>query len=153
MSSRISSATRGILAATILAAAPVTASQAADLVAPGPYVAAQPDSLCAEAGHLASIERRFGIQAREVHHQPELSIVSISNFRENRYEPIEEDTSMVERLYCQASAATSDGQTRTLWYLIEYGEGFAGAFGDNVEFCLSGLDRWNVHDGYCRVLR
>ncbi len=31
--------------------------------------------------------------------------------------------------------------------------GFAGIFGDSVEFCLSGLDRWNVYDSYCRVLR
>ena len=152
MSSRISSALSGILAATALFAAPVSSAQAADLIAPGPYAAA-PDSDCADARRLASIERDFLLQAREVHHQPGLAIVSINNISENRYLPIEEDIRSVERLYCKASAAMSDGQTRTLWYLIEYGEGFAGAFGDNVEFCLSGLDRWNVYDGYCRVLR
>jgi hypothetical protein len=152
MSSRISSALRGVLAAATLVAAPVSVSQAADLVAPGPYAAA-PDSDCAAPRRLASIERGFRVQAREVHHQPGLEIVSISNISENRYLPIEEDIRAVERLYCKASAAMSDGHTRTLWYLIEYGEGFAGAFGDNVEFCLSGLDRWNVYDGHCRVLR
>jgi hypothetical protein len=30
--------------------------------------------------------------------------------------------------------------------------GFAG-MGDNVEFCVSGFDRWYVYNGRCRVLR
>ena len=152
MSIRISSALCGVLAATSLFAAALTGSQAADLVAPGPYVAAA-DSDCAAPGRLASIESDFGVQAREVHMRPDLSIVSITDIRENRYLPIQEDIRSVERLYCTANAAMSDGQTRTLWYLVEYDEGFAGFFGDNVEFCLSGLDRWNVYDGHCRVLR
>lgn len=152
MSSRISSALHGVLAATALFAAPFTSAHAADLVAPGPYAAAT-DSDCADPRRLASIERDFGVQAREVHKQPDLEIVTITDIRENRYLPIEEDIRSVERLYCKANAGMSDGNTRTLWYLIEYGEGFAGAFGDNVEFCLSGLDRWNVYDGHCRVLR
>ncbi|MFZ2101223.1 MAG: hypothetical protein WAU86_11725 [Oricola sp.] len=152
MSSRIVSAMRAILAATILAA-PVSIAQAADMIAPGPYMAAAPDSECAKANYLSAIEKRFHIQANEVHHRPDLAIVSISNIRENNYLPIQEDISSVERRYCQAAAGMSDGETRTLWYLIEYSEGFAGAFGDNVEFCVSGLDRWNVYDGHCRVLR
>ena len=156
MSIRFRSSIRLIIASAMLAAAPVLPSNAADVVAPGPYVAAQPDSLCAEDRNLKAIERRFRIQAREVHHTPDLTIVSITNFRQNRFLPITEDIRAVDRLYCQADAHMSDGHTRTLWYLVEYDEGFAGfglAFGDNVEFCLSGLDRWNVYDGHCRVLR
>ncbi|WP_246272966.1 hypothetical protein [Oricola thermophila] len=137
---------------TVLIAAPATVSRAADLVAPGTY-AAVTDSDCAAPRNLAAIERKFRVQANEVHHQPALDIVSITDIRENRYLPAREDITSVDRLYCKASAGMSDGRTRTLWYMIEYGEGFAGAFGDNVEFCLSGLDRWNVHDGACRVLR
>ena len=30
--------------------------------------------------------------------------------------------------------------------------GFVG-IGDNVEFCVSGFDRWMVYNGRCRVLR
>ena len=153
MPSRISSVLYGAITVAALSVAPVSGAQAADMIASGPYVAAAPDSACNEAGHLAAIERRFRIQAREVHHMPDLEIVSISDFREGRYLPIQEDIRSVERQYCRASAGLSDGSTRTLWYLIEYGEGFAGAFGDNVEFCLTGLDRWNAYDGYCRVLR
>ena len=119
MSSRISTVIRGVLVAALLSV-PATVANAADLIAPGPYVAAQPDSFCAREGYIRSIERRFGIQAREVHHQP---------------------------------AAMSDGHTRTVWYLVEYDMGFAGIFGDSVEFCVSGLDRWDVYDSYCRVLR
>lgn len=152
MSSRISSVIRGVLAAALLSV-PATVANAADLIAPGPYVAAQPDSFCAREGYLRSIERRFGIQAREVHHRPELSIVAISDIRENRYEPAMVEPMGIDRLYCKATAAMSDGHTRTVWYLVEYDMGFAGIFGDSVEFCVSGLDRWNVYDGYCRVLR
>ena len=152
MSSRIGSVIRGILA-TALISASATMVQAADLIAPGPYVAAQPDSWCYRESYLSAIERGFDHQAREVHHRPELSITSIHDIRENRFLPKTEGVRAVDRLYCRATASMSDGHTRTLWYLVEYGAGFAGFFGDNVEFCLSGLDRWNVYDGHCRVLR
>ncbi|WP_199223253.1 phage portal protein [Oricola cellulosilytica] len=125
----------------------------ADLIAPGPYTVAPADSLCARDSHLRAIERGFDIQAREVHHRPELEINLITDFRENRFLPKVEDVRAVSRLYCQATAHMSDGHARKLWYLIEYDEGFAGFFGDNVEFCLSGLDDWNVYNGNCRVLR
>ena len=152
MSSRISTAIRATLTAALLLA-PATMARAADLIAPGPYADAGPDSFCARDGYLRSIERRFGIQARQVHGQPDLSITGIYNIRENRFLPKVEDVRAVDRLYCKATATMSDGHDRTLWYLVEYNEGFAGMFGDNVEFCLSGLDRWNVYDSYCRVLR
>ena len=46
----------------------------------------------------------------------------------------------------------SDGDARDIWYLIEEGQGYA-SIGDNVEFCVSGFDRWYVYNGRCRVLR
>jgi hypothetical protein len=36
--------------------------------------------------------------------------------------------------------------------LIEGRMGFAG-IGENVEFCVSGFDRWLVYNGRCRVLQ
>ena len=60
--------------------------------------------------------------------------------------------SSIPRRYCRAHARLSNGKHPTLYYLIEAGQGFAGnSF--NVEFCISGLDRWNEYDGSCRVLR
>lgn len=153
MSRRIVSALRATLAAALLTAAPVSFANAADMIAPGPYVAAEPASACAQPGYLGAIERRFRIQTREVHHMPDLSIVAISNIRENRYVPARAGGSSIDRLYCSASAALSDGRQRTVWYMVEYGQGFAGVFGDNVEFCVTGFDRWNVYDGSCRVVK
>lgn len=152
MSSRISSVIRTSMAAALLAASAV-ATQAADIIAPGPYAPVGPESVCAQTNYLGAIQRRFRIQAREVHHDPALSILAISNIRQNRFLPKIDEVRAVDRLYCQGTASMSDGRNRTVWYLVEYGAGFAGAFGDNVEFCVSGLDRWNVYDGYCRVLR
>src|SRR5690554_689207 len=109
MSSRISSAMYGALAATALFAGLFSSAQAADLIAPGPYSTAT-DSDCADPRRLASIERDFSVQAREVHKQPGLQIVSITNIRENRHLPVDKVISSVDRLYCKASAGMSDGK-------------------------------------------
>lgn len=153
MAGRLGSTLLSIMSAAAMIALPISTARAADLVAPGPYVVAAPSSYCLDDRPLARIQRGFAVQAREVHHDPGLYIAEISNIRENRYEPANAELIGVDRLYCRATAVTSDGQARTLWYMIEYGAGFAGMFGDNVEFCLSGLDTWNVYDAYCRVLR
>ena len=58
----------------------------------------------------------------------------------------------IGRRYCGATVILSDGHDRDIWYLIEEGMGFA-SIGDNVEFCVSGFDRWYVYNGRCRVLR
>ena len=62
-----------------------------------------------------------------------------------------------------APEASSDSSSRNVWYLIEEGMGFATlaagfvlaneTHGSNVEFCVSGFDRWFVYNGSCRVLR
>ena len=45
-----------------------------------------------------------------------------------------------------------DAERRRRMSLIEEGQGFA-SIGDNVEFCVSGFDRWLVYNGRCRILR
>jgi hypothetical protein len=55
------------------------------------------------------------------------------------------------RRYCRGRALLEDGHYRTIHYLIEDPMGLAGV-GWNVEFCLSGHDRWRVYDGNCRIL-
>ncbi|OCW55845.1 hypothetical protein AWJ14_15335 [Hoeflea olei] len=58
----------------------------------------------------------------------------------------------VPRLYCHGTAHMNDGHKRTIWWLIEGGMGFAG-LGDNLEFCIDGLDPWKVHGAWCRSVR
>ena len=56
------------------------------------------------------------------------------------------------RLYCHGTAQMNDGHKRQIWWLIEGGMGFAG-LGDNLEFCISGLDPLKVHGAWCRSVR
>jgi capsid protein len=75
----------------------------------------------------------------------------MSDVRLTRYEP-KNNPAQIERTYCKATAVLSDGQNRSVWYMVEEGQGFAGV-GKNVEFCVDGFDRWAVYDAKCRVLR
>jgi hypothetical protein len=85
-----------------------------------------------------------------VPHLPDVDIVEFRKIHQHRYYPYAED-SPIARRYCGATAVLSDGRKRDVWYLIEDGMGFVG-IGDNVEFCVSGFDRWMVYNGRCRVL-
>lgn len=109
------------------------------------------DAICNHGSVRGTIRSRFRHQVTHVPHLPQVDIVDFYGARLTRYEPAT-PTSPIERRYCQATARLSDGQDKPIWYLIEYGQGFAG-IGDNVEFCVSGFDRWHVYDGNCRVLR
>jgi hypothetical protein len=100
---------------------------------------------------LKRITSKFRTQAREVHHDKDLAITAYGNIHEHRYLDKRGDRSIAQR-YCGADVTLSDGRERTLWYLIERGVGFASV-GDNVEFCVSGFDRWNVYNNGCRILR
>ena len=100
---------------------------------------------------MAKIADRFRYQAFNVHHLPDVRITELRDIHEHRYLPYSEDWPIARR-YCGATVDLSDGRSRTIWYLIEDGMGLAG-MGDNVEFCVSGFDRWMVYNGRCRVLR
>lgn len=123
-------------------------AQAADFIAK--KVAPQ-DEICAHKSVRGAIRSRFRHQVTHVPNLPNVDIVDFHGARLTRYEPATPN-SPIERRYCAATALLSSGDNRPIWYLIEYGQGFAG-IGDNVEFCVSGFDRWNVYDGACRVLR
>ncbi|TKT81377.1 hypothetical protein [Aquamicrobium sp. LC103] len=143
-------ARRGILAlAAVLAAAigGTAPAAAADMVV-GVYVS--DPGVCANQRVLNRISHRFRHQVTHVPHLPQVDIVDFQGIRETRFFPRYEE-SPIERRYCQATVALSDGYSRDVWYLIERPMGFAG-FGSNVEFCVSGFDRWNVYGGRCRVL-
>jgi capsid protein len=122
-------------------------AQAADLSV-GTYVYNGP---CAERRFLNQIYSRFRYQVRHVPGLPDVSILEFRDIYERRYEGDSTDWP-IPRLYCGATVVLSDGDIRDMWYLVEYGMGFAGV-GNNVEFCVSGFDRWYVYNGRCRVLR
>ena len=107
---------------------------------------------CDDPHVLSWIFDRFKTQAFNVHHRPDLFIRDIYAIHEHREQPFDGDYRPIARRYCGGTANMSDGHQRTIWYLIEDGMGLAG-MGDNVEFCISGLDRWLVYNGGCRILR
>jgi hypothetical protein len=118
-----------------------------------PYFRDAPSSECHDEKMLKRIVKRFRIQAREVHHNEALEIVGIHEIEQNRYLPQDVHKSRpIARRYCTGHVHLSNGSKRTIWFLIEGGAGFA-SYSDNVEFCISGMDRWNVYDSACRVLR
>lgn len=106
---------------------------------------------CEDAGILARISAKFDYQVRHVPNLPDVSIAEFRKVHQHRYLPYREDRPIARR-YCGATAVLSDGHKRDVWYLIEDGMGMIG-IGDNVEFCVSGFDRWKVYNGRCRVLR
>jgi capsid protein len=123
------------------------AARAADLA-----VYSDEDSgVCGEAWVLNKITSRFSYQVHHVPNLPDVEITDFQRIHQHRYFPAN-DTWPIGRRYCGATVSLSDGGARTIWYLIEEGQGFA-SIGDNVEFCVSGFDRWMVYNGRCRVLR
>lgn len=107
--------------------------------------------VCGQPWVLSKITNRFSYQVHHVPHLPDVQITDFHRIHQHRYLPASE-TWPIGRRYCGATVSLSDGRDRTIWYLIEEGQGFA-SIGDNVEFCVSGFDRWMVYNGICRVLR
>ncbi|MCT7375910.1 hypothetical protein [Chelativorans salis] len=135
------------LAASIAATIPPLSVQAADIV--GIY--AVEDTVCAHQSVRSVITHRFRHQVTHVPHLPNVGIAEFYGARLTRYQPATPN-SPIERRYCAATVRLTDGRDRPIWYLIEYGQGFA-SMGDNVEFCIAGFDRWNVYNATCSVLR
>lgn len=105
---------------------------------------------CGDPHVLATIGRRYDHAAKNLHHDAS-AITRISKVHQHRVEEAGARSPIMRR-YCGAVARMNDGRDRTLWYLIEDGQGLAG-YGDNVEFCIAGLDPLRVYGVHCRVLR
>jgi hypothetical protein len=140
---------RRVLAA-LAAIATAGAATAADL--PGRIVIRQPiqaENPCADAHVLGRIAERFAWAEENTWHRG-FVMASLSNPRPGDHPYFE--PGLIKRNYCVADAAMTDGTTRTVFYAIEYGVGFA-SLGNYVDFCVLGLDPWHVHDEACRTVR
>jgi hypothetical protein len=113
-----------------------------------PAFAASQD--CAASGVLSTIHSRFDYAAAH-YLKRDLAISGLQEIRESHFEGRDE-MHPVERVYCHAKAAMSDGRKRDLWYLIERSWGFVG-LGQSVTLCVSGLDPWHLYGRDCRSLR
>lgn len=107
---------------------------------------------CGKTGVLDQVSEQIEYQGGRVPGVPTVAVLDYNFIYQNDFIP-EGHKRPIARRYCEARASLSNGETRTVWYLIEYGQGFAGAFGDNVEACMQGFDEWNVYDEACRVVR
>ncbi|RDL52276.1 hypothetical protein BLJAPNOD_03435 [Ensifer sp. M14] len=140
-----------LLASLSFAAATAPTATAADYL--GTY-RDQPTSysagVCGDASVLGFITSRFEYRATNYLHA-NLSIAEIRNMGQNRLE-LRDYTHRVEREYCRATAVMTDGEQRSLYYLIERNWGFAG-IGRSIEFCVGGLDPWYVYGAHCASLR
>jgi len=137
-----------ILAGGLAAAAPASA---ADYLAVRPPVApyGQP-TICSDNGVLATIDHRFDYTDRHLLHAG-LDVIDFSNMRETAWRPSDE-THLIERHYCVANVVMNDNRPHTVFYLIEGTMGYAG-IGDNVEYCIVGLDPWHVYGADCDSVR
>ncbi|PSJ61035.1 hypothetical protein [Kumtagia ephedrae] len=139
--------TLAVAALALAGLAWTSVAEAAD-PAVGLYRGAGP---CADQRYLNKIASRFDYQVRHVPNLPDVAITDFRDIYERRYQPESEDWP-ISRRYCGATVILSDGHSRNIWYLIEGRMGFIG-IGHNVEFCVSGFDRWYVYNGGCRVLQ
>lgn len=140
-----------LLAAFVASAAALMAASVAQAADMHENYGGANDAICGHVSVRNAISSRFHHQVTHVPNLPNVNIVSFHDAQLTRYEPAAPD-SPIERRYCSASVSLSDGHSRPIHYLIEYGQGFA-SIGDNVEFCIAGFDRWNVYNSQCSVLR
>lgn len=117
---------------------------------------------CGDPRITGKISKRFRYQVTHVPNLPDVEIMQFRNIHQHRYKDKSKKWP-IGRRYCGATLDLSNGTHREVWYLIEEGMGFAGLLdgvgladevrGSNVEFCVSGYDRWLVYNGRCRILR
>ncbi len=150
------------LVSSIISVALLAVSLSASAAMAADQVEFDDGSPCADAAVLKRIQKRFDYQVKHVPNLPDVAISEFQRIHQHRYIPAEEDHPIARR-YCGATAVLSDGGHRDIWYMIEEGMGFATLLdgfhlanetrGSNVEFCVSGFDRWMDYNGVCRVLR
>jgi len=79
-----------------------------------------------------------------------LTITAYGRIHETAFRPWQSDS--IPRRYCSGDVMLSDGKLRTVHYSIIEDGGFA-AFGQGVEWCVTGLDRNWAYNPRCRAAR
>jgi hypothetical protein len=79
-----------------------------------------------------------------------LTITGYGNIHEVAFRPWQSDN--IPRRYCSGSVQLSDGGIHAVHYSIIEDGGFA-AFGQGVEWCVTGLDRNWAYNPACRAAR
>jgi hypothetical protein len=79
-----------------------------------------------------------------------LQITGYGRIHETAFRPWQSDN--IPRRYCTADVMLNDGKLRTVHYSIIEDGGFA-AFGQGVEWCVTGLDRNWAYNPSCRAAR
>jgi hypothetical protein len=138
------------LMGAVIACAGALHAEAADV--PGPIVMTEPimtGSPCADPGVRGRIMERFAWAERKTW-QRGFVMASLENGRPS-YHPYFEP-GLIHREYCVADAVMTNGVPHTVFYAIEFGQGFA-SIGNYVNFCVLGLDPWHIYDADCRTVR
>ncbi len=104
---------------------------------------------CASERTLNRIINRFAWAERNTWHRGfRIAAIDAPRFRYNVFN----GPTSIRHTHCAATAIMSNGKRRTVYYSISQGMGFA-SMGTGVDFCVTGLDPWRVHDGGCRTVR
>jgi hypothetical protein len=126
------------------------AAEAADVL--GPIVMTEPIATgnpCADPGVRGSIMERFA-WAEQNTWQRGFVMASLENGRSSNHPFFE--PGLIHREYCMADSVMTSGVPHTVFYAIEFGQGFA-SMGNYVNFCVLGLDPWHIYDADCRTVR
>ena len=96
---------------------------------------------------LGTISSQFREKESTYWNSP-LRITGYADIHETAFRPWQSDN--IPRRYCSAQALVSDGKIRTVHYSIIEDGGFA-AFGQGVEWCVTGLDRDWAYNPACKA--
>lgn len=107
---------------------------------------------CAYEHVLSAVNYKFYHEVRHVPDLPLVRIKAMADIVQTREEPAATKLN-VRRQFCRATAIMNDGNNYPVYYMVEFGQGFTGIGGYNVEFCVEGFDKWRIQDGNCRALR
>ena len=98
---------------------------------------------------LSTITSQFA-EKESMYWNSALAIAGYANIHEIAFRPWQSDN--IPRRYCSGELQTSDGKIHKVHFSIIEDGGFA-AFGQGVEWCVTGLDRNWAYNPECRAAR
>ena len=98
---------------------------------------------------LGTVSSRFA-EKESTFWNSALQIVGYDHVQETAFRPWQSDN--IPRRYCSARAMLNDGKPRTVHFSIIEDGGLA-SFGDDIEFCVVGLDRNWAFNPACKAAK